>query len=249
MPAREPHPTDRPLTGRVALITGAGRGIGRAIAEKFARAGATLVLAARSGRELDECAAAIRTAGGEALTVPADLGLADQVDALAASTLDRYGRIDILVNNAGYGPPRTPIVKSQSTDWQRLVQVNLLAAMTLTKCALPGMIGRRRGAVVMLGSPAGLAGRAGEAAYAASKFGLRGFTQALFAEVRRYGIKASYLCPGHVDTALLPPNKRLERDTLLRPADVAEAAYHIVTSPPRSCPVEVVLEPQIDPFR
>ena len=249
MPVADSLPTDRPLTDRVALITGAGRGIGRAIAEQFARAGASVVLAARSRHELDACAAAIRTAGGEALAVPTDLGLADHAAALAATALDRYGRIDMLVNNAGYGPPRTPIVKSRVADWQRLVQVNLLAAMTLTKCALPGMIERRRGAVVMLGSPAGLSGRAGEAAYAASKFGLRGFTQALFAEVRRYGIKVSYLCPGHVDTALIPPNNRLDRDTLLRPADVAEAAYRIVTSPPHGCPVEVVLEPQRDPFR
>lgn len=249
LPPTHHTPAHQLLTDHVALITGASRGIGRATAERLGAVGVKIVLAARSERALRETAATIRNAGGDAVAVPTDVGQAAQLEALVRTALDQYGRIDILVNNAGYGPPRTPVVKSRLSDWSELVQVNLLAAMALTKHVLPPMIERRHGAIVMLGSRAGLAGRAGEAAYAASKFGLRGFTQALFAEVRQYGIKVSYLCPGYVDTGLIPRNKRVDREKLLRVSDVAEAIYHIVTCSPRGCPAEVVLEPQLDPFR
>ncbi len=237
-----------PLSEQVALITGAGRGIGRAIALRLAQAGAKAVLAARTEQELRETARSIQDAGGEALPVPTDLQQDEQVTTLVETTLARYERIDILVNNAGGGPPRTPIVKSRLSDWESVLRVNLFAAMSLTQQVLPAMIECRHGTIIMLGSTASLSGRAGEAAYAASKFGLRGFTQALFAEARRYGIKVSLLCPGSVDTALIPYNKRLNREKLLSPNDVAEAAYHIVTASPRACPAEVILQPQFEPF-
>ena len=240
------HPS--PLSEQVALITGAGRGIGRAIALRLARAGAQTVLAARTEQELQATARGIQDNGGEALSVPTDLEQDEQVTTLVEKTLARYEHIDILVNNAGGGPPRTPIVKSRLSDWESVLRLNLFAAMSLTRHILPAMIERRQGTIIMLGSTASLSGRAGEAAYAASKFGLRGFTQALFEEVRRYGIKVSLLCPGSVDTALIPYNKRLDRDKLLSPNDVAKAAYDIVSSAPRACPAEVILQPQFEPF-
>ncbi len=240
------HPS--PLSEQVALITGAGRGIGRAIALRFAQAGAKTALAARTEQELRDTARSIRDQGGEALSIPTDLQHDEQVTALLERTCAQYEHLDILVNNAGGGPPRTPIVKSRLTDWEHLLRVNLLAAMSLTKHVLPSMIERRHGTIIMLGSTASLSGRAGEAAYAASKFGVRGFTQALFEEVRRYGIKVSLLCPGSVDTALIPANKRLSREKLLSPTDIAEAAYHIATASPRACPAEVILQPQFEPF-
>ena len=206
------------------------------------------MLAARTKQELQATARGIQDNGGEALSVPTDLEQAEQVTTLVEKTLARYEHIDILVNNAGGGPPRTPIVKSRLSDWESVLRLNLFAAMSLTRHILPAMIERRHGTIIMLGSTASLSGRAGEAAYAASKFGLRGFTQALFEEVRRYGIKVSLLCPGSVDTALIPYNKRLDRDKLLSPTDVAEAAYDIVSSAPRACPAEVILQPQFEPF-
>ncbi len=206
------------------------------------------MLAARTKQELQATARGIQDNGGEALSVPTDLEQAEQVTTLVEKTLARYEHIDILVNNAGGGPPRTPIVKSRLSDWESVLRLNLFAAMSLTRHILPSMIERRQGTIIMLGSTASLSGRAGEAAYAASKFGLRGFTQALFEEVRRYGIKVSLLCPGSVDTALIPYNKRLDRDKLLSPTDVAEAAYDIVSSAPRACPAEVILQPQFEPF-
>ena len=206
------------------------------------------MLAARTEQELQATARGIQDNGGEALSIPTDLEQAEQVTTLVEKTLARYEHIDILVNNAGGGPPRTPIVKSRLSDWESVLRLNLFAAMSLTRHILPAMIERRHGTIIMLGSTASLSGRAGEAAYAASKFGLRGFTQALFEEVRRYGIKVSLLCPGSVDTALIPYNKRLDRDKLLSPTDVAEAAYDIVSSAPRACPAEVILQPQFEPF-
>ena len=238
-----------PLSDQVALITGAGRGIGRAIALRLAQAGAKTVLAARTEQELRETAQSIQASGGQALSIPTDVQQAEQLTTLVEKTLAQYERIDILVNNAGGGPPRTSIVKSRLTDWEHVLQVNLFAAMSLTRHILPSMIARRHGTIIMLGSIASLTGRAGEAAYAASKFGLRGFTQSLFEEVRRYGIKVSLLCPGGVDTTLIPYNKRLERGKLLSPNDVAEAAYNIVAASPRACPAEVILQPQFEPFQ
>jgi 3-oxoacyl-[acyl-carrier protein] reductase len=147
-----------------------------------------------------------------------------QLEALAAA-LDRFGHIDLLVNNAGGGPPRAPITKARFMDWDWTLRVNLWATMALTKLVLPTMIERRSGAIVNICSLAGLTGKAGEAAYAAAKFGVRGFTQSLFEEVREYGIKVSTICPGYVDTALIPPNRRVDRSKMIKPEDVAEVVY------------------------
>jgi len=237
------------LRGRVALVTGASRGIGRAIALRFARAGAALAVAARSAHDLSIVGEKIHEAGADVLVVPTDVTNDQQCDTLVSTTLARFGRIDILVNNAGGGPPRTPIVKARITDWQWTLRVNLWAAMVLTKLVVPSMIERRSGTIINICSLAGLNGKAGEAAYAAAKFGLRGFSQSLFEEVREYGIKVSSICPGYVDTALIPPNKRVDRSKMLSPEDVAEAVYDIVLSSPRCCPLELVLHPQCDPLK
>lgn len=238
-----------PLAGRIALVTGASRGIGRATALRLARAGAAIVLAARTEPDLSAVAEIIRTLGMEALVVPTDVIDDQQLEALVAATLARFGHLDILVNNAGGGPPRTPIVKTKLMDWKWTLRVNLWATMILTKLVLPSMIERRSGAIVNICSLAGLTGKAGEAVYAAAKFGVRGFSQSLFEEVREYGIKVSTLCPGYVDTALIPPNRYVDRSKMLSPEDVAEAVYGVVVSPARCCPLEIVLQPQRDPLK
>lgn len=183
------------------------------------------------------------------MVVPTDVTSDQQLEALVNTTLARFGRIDMLVNNAGGGPPRTPVVKARTADWQWTLRVNLWATMVLTKLVLPTMIARRSGAIVNICSLAGLTGKAGEAAYAAAKFGIRGFSQSLFEEVREHGIKVSTICPGYVDTALIPPNRRVDRDKMLSPADVAEAVYEVAVSSPRCCPAEIVLYPQHDPLK
>jgi 3-oxoacyl-[acyl-carrier protein] reductase len=237
------------LAGRVALITGASRGIGRAIAIRLAHAGATTVLAARTQTDLLTVAELIQALGQETLIFPTDVTSDQQLEALVAAALDRFGHIDLLVNNAGGGPPRAPITKARFTDWDWTLRVNLWATMALTKLVLPTMIERRSGAIVNICSLAGLTGKAGEAAYAAAKFGVRGFTQSLFEEVREYGIKVSTICPGYVDTALIPPNRRVDRSKMIKPEDVAEVVYEVVISSTHCCPLEIVLQPQQDPLK
>jgi NAD(P)-dependent dehydrogenase (short-subunit alcohol dehydrogenase family) len=237
------------LQGQVALVTGASRGIGRAIALRLARAGAGLAVAARSEHDLSIVGEKIQQAGADVLALPTDVTNDQQCETLVSTTLARFGRIDLLVNNAGGGPPRTPIVKARIADWQWTLRVNLWAAMVLTKLVVPSMIERRSGTIINICSLAGLSGKAGEAAYAAAKFGLRGFSQSLFEEVREYGIKVATICPGYVDTALIPPNKRVDRSKMLRPDDVAEAAYGVAMSSSHCCPLEIVLHPQHDPLK
>lgn len=191
----------------------------------------------------------VRASGTEALVVPTDVTNDQQMEALVNATLARFGRLDILVNNAGGGPPRTPVVKARIVDWEWTLRVNLWATMVLSKLVLPAMIAQRSGTIVNICSLAGLTGKAGEAAYAAAKFGVRGFSQSLFEEVREHGIKVSTICPGYVDTALIPPNRRVDRSKMLSPEDVAEAVYEVVVSSARCCPLEIVLQPQRDPFK
>ncbi|HKA07421.1 MAG TPA: SDR family oxidoreductase [Gemmataceae bacterium] len=237
------------LAGRVSLTTGASRGIGRAIALRLAQAGASTVLAARTETALAAVAETIRASGVEALVAPTDVTDDQQLEALVNAALARFGHIDILINNAGGGPPRTPVVKARVRDWEWTVRLNLWAPMTLTKLVLPSMIERRGGTIINICSLAGLAGKPGEAAYAAAKFGVRGFSQSLFEEVREYGIKVSTIYPGYVDTPLIPPNRRVDRGKMLSPEDVAQAVYEVAISSPRSCPLEIVLQPQRDPFK
>ncbi len=241
--------SNRPLSDQVALITGAGRGIGRATALKFARAGTKTVVTARTENEIHETAQIVRDLGGRALAIRGDLTVTSHIDNIVDETISQYGHIDILVNNAGVGQPRTSILKSRLSDWTTTFQVNLLAVMSLCKKVLPPMIANGRGTIIMMGSTSGLNARAGEAAYAASKFGLRGFTQSLFDEVRNHGIKVTLVCPSYVDTQLIPKNKKVDRAKFLRSEHIAEVVLNVAATPPTCCPTEVVLEPQVEPYK
>jgi NADP-dependent 3-hydroxy acid dehydrogenase YdfG len=238
-----------PPAGQVALITGAGRGIGQAIALRLAQAGIAIVLAARTESQLCETATIAEQFGAETLPIPTDMTQDQQLETLVHTALSHFGHIDILVNNAGGGPPRTSVVKTRPVDWEMTLRTNLWATMLVSKLVLPAMIAQERGAIINICSQAALVGRAGEAAYAAAKFGVRGFSQALREEVREKGIKVSTIYPGFVDTAMIPPNKRLNRSKMLRPQDVAEAVYNVVVSSPHCCPAEVVLQPQYNPLK
>jgi 3-oxoacyl-[acyl-carrier protein] reductase len=159
------------------------------------------------------------------------------------------GRIAILVNNAGFAPPRGSVLKTSLADWDRTLATCLRAPMVLTRLVLPDMLAHNQGAIINIASVAGKHGRSGEASYAAAKFGLLGFTQSLYDEIRQHGIKVAAICPGLVDTDLIPPNKKVDRAKFLQPDDVADAVQQILTSPIRACPTEIVLEPQFDPER
>ena len=234
---------------RVAIVTGAGRGIGRAIALELARAGYSLCLAARSRDELEQTRSQSGLPHERALIVLVDLAMEDAPDQLAGAALDCYGRIDVLVNNAGWAPPRTPFLKMRPVDFDQMIGVNLRAPIALTQLAAAAMIPLGGGTIVNIASSAATKASAGESVYAATKAALIAFTRASFRELRQSGIKISVVIPGLVDTALIPNNKRLDRAAMLSTADVAHAVMQIVNSPAGACPVEVTLEPQIDPER
>jgi short-subunit dehydrogenase len=234
---------------RVAVVTGAGRGIGRAVALELARAGYSLCLAARSRDELEETRSQSGLAPKQALIVLVDLALEEAPDQLIGTVLDCYGHIDVLVNNAGWAPSRTPLLKMRTADLDRMIAVNLRAPIALTRLAAAEMTVRGAGTIVNVASTAAIKASAGEAVYAATKSALIAFTRAAFHELRRSGLKLSVVVPGLVDTALIPDNKRLDRTAMLSTADVAQAVMQIVNSPAGACPVEVILEPQQDPER
>ena len=236
------------LTGKIAIVTGAGRGIGRAIALALGRAGARVVLAARSEAELRGVAEEIRGGDGDALVLPTDVTRDDDMESLVKRTLKEWGSIDILVNNAGWGKTG-PVVNSKVEDWDVTLQVNLRAPMVLSRLVLPAMLEKKSGAIINIGSISAKAGQANTAAYSASKFGLLGFTQSLFEEVREYGVKVSVIHPGFVDTPLIPQNKRVDRSKMIRPEDIAETVLFVLSSPPNSCPVEITVRPQQTPYR
>jgi len=237
--------SDRP----VAVITGAGRGIGRAVALELARSGYRLCLAARTREELEQTRAHSRLAPADSLIVLLDLAEGEAPAALIDAALDLYGRIDVLVNNAGWAPPRRLLIKTSEAELDRMLAVNLRAPIALTRLAAAEMAKRGGGAIVSIASSAGLRTPALEAVYAAAKAGLIAFSRACFNELRESGVRVSVIIPGLVDTALIPPNKRLDRALMLKPADVARVVSQIVTAPLETCPVEVILEPSRNPER
>ena len=236
------------LEGKVVVVTGAGRGIGKAVSLSLAQSGCRVVLAARSGDQLDEVQKEISARGSKALSVPTDLTRDDETSALVEKIQQVWGGADILINNAGWGK-RAPVVKAKTEDWDQTFRLNLRAPMLLAKLLLPHMIEKGEGAVINIGSVSGKTGEANGAAYSASKFGLIGFTQSLFEEVREYGIKVAVILPGFVDTPLIPPNRQLDRSKMIQAEDVAQAVHFVLTSPLTACPVEITIRPQRSPYR
>ena len=204
-------------------------------------------MAARSRDQLDSVAGEVSARGGEALVVAADLTRDEDIQHLV-ETSQSWGAVDILINNAGWGK-RAPVVKGNIEDLDRTFHVNLRAPMILAKLLLPAMIEKGDGAVINIGSVSGKTGEANGAAYAASKFGLIGFTQSLYEEVREHGIKVSVILPGFVDTPLIPPNRQLDRSKMIQADDIAEAVHYVLTSPATCCPVEITVRPQRTPYR
>jgi NAD(P)-dependent dehydrogenase (short-subunit alcohol dehydrogenase family) len=235
---------------RVALVTGAGRGIGRAVAIELAHAGFALAIAARTREQLEETRVLTGLQPQHSLIVLVDLAQEDAPELLFEATLERYGRLDLLVNNAGWAPPRTPLTKLRAADQDRILAVNLRAPIALSRLAAGRMAQQENGGVIVnIASAAARNAAAGETVYAAAKAGLVAFTHACFAELRQHQIRTSVIIPGLVDTELIPHNKRLERGLMLSAADVAAAVLNIVNAGAGVCPVELVLEPQHDPLR
>jgi 3-oxoacyl-[acyl-carrier protein] reductase len=186
------------LAGRVALVTGASRGIGRAVALTLARAGARVVAAAR-GANAEATASAIAAAGGEALAVSADITRPAEVEAMVRAALERFGRLDILVNNAGIARDQL-LLRMTRDDWDAVLETNLTAAFTCAQAVLRPMLKARYGRIVLVSSVVGQMGNAGQTNYAASKAGLIGFAKALAREVASRHITVNVVAPGLIDT-------------------------------------------------
>jgi 3-oxoacyl-[acyl-carrier protein] reductase len=218
---------DGELSGQVVIITGAGRGIGRAVVTELAAAGARLVLVARTKTEL---AHAVEEVGEDRATVVAG-DVTDEATATAAVTRAQEwgGRLDAVVNNAGTG--WTGTIHEMPVDaWRRLMDVNVTGVFLFTKAALPVMLAQRRGHIVNIASGAGRLGMAGSAAYSASKFGVIGFTEAVGLEVRGSGVKVSVVEPGAVQTTFSASAAR--RDWALQPHDVAQVVRAVLATGP-----------------
>lgn len=231
------------LAGQVAVVTGAGRGIGRAVALRLARAGAAVALAARSTAELETVAGEIRAGGGRALVVPTDVRQEAAVDALARLTLAEWRRVDVLVNAAGLAS-FAPVTDSKLDDWDQTLAVNLRGAVLCCRAVLPAMIAQRRGTIVNVGSIVTSRTLAGCAAYTASKYGLLGFSRVLAEEMRTHGVRVGVLSAGATDTPLwdaVPAAPARER--MLRADQVAEAALLMASLDPNATLEELTLLP------
>ena len=229
----------------MALVTGAGRGIGRAVALAFAHEGATVGLAARTAAELDAVAREIEGAGGRALVLPADVRQEAAVAALVQRVLDAYGRIDVLVAAAGtaaFGP----LVETTPPAWDEMMAVNLRAPFLCCRAVLPAMMARRSGTIIVIGSVATSRTLSGSSAYTASKYGLLGLARVLAEEMRPHGVRVGVLSAGAVDTALWnavssPP----DRTRMLRPEQVAQAALLMAAQAPNATLEEITLLPAV----
>jgi NAD(P)-dependent dehydrogenase (short-subunit alcohol dehydrogenase family) len=183
---------------RVTVITGASQGIGRHVALVFAEAGDSLVLAARNQANLEETAALARETGSEALALPTDVTDADDVEAMTAGALDRFGRIDVLINNSGIGGPSGPLWELSLDDWRETFAVNVEGVFLVTKTVIPHMIERGSGSVVMIGSITGKRPLWGRTPYASTKSALVGLTRTLAVEAGPHGVRVNLISPGFV---------------------------------------------------
>ena len=183
---------------RTVLVTGAGRGIGRSIALRFAEEGARVALVARTGVEIEETARQIEAAGGRSLALPADITAPGAAEDCVARAERGLGKVDILVNNAGVFLWR-PFLELLPEEWDRVIATNLTGAASFCRAVLPGMVERRRGRIVSVSSIHGTRGDANVVAHSAAKFGLIGLTQALAREFRSHNIAVNAVCPGTVE--------------------------------------------------
>jgi len=190
------------LEGKVALVTGGSRGIGKAVATAFAREGAKVVICARKQADLRRAAREIQAAGGEAGWIAADIAKSKDVKRLVREARERYGTIHILVNNASLLGPREPIARYPLAAWEEVLKVNLTALFLVTKEVLGVMIPQKEGLIINLSSGVGRVGKARWGAYAASKFGVEGFTQLLADEVKEWSIRVNAVNPGGTRTEM-----------------------------------------------
>jgi len=217
------------LAEKVAIVTGASRGIGRAISATLAREAATVVLAARSIRKLQETAEQVTHAGGKAEIVITDLAEEESIKNLIKVTGEKFSRLDILVNNAGV-THSAKLEETATEDWQRCIRINSRAPFILCREALPMLRKAETGYIVNIASVVGVKGHPLQSAYTASKHALRGMTISLAEELRGSNVRIHLLCPGGVDTELIKMLRPdIKKDDLMQPDEIAELVLYLVT--------------------
>jgi 3-oxoacyl-[acyl-carrier protein] reductase len=202
------------LQGRIALVTGASQGIGRACALELARAGATVALAARNEAKLADVAAEIAAAGGQAAAFALDIASEDSIKTAARAILERFGKVEVLVNNAGITRDGL-MMRMKRADWDDVLSTNLTGTFLLTQALLPPMLRNRWGRIVNITSVVGRTGQAGQVNYASSKAGLIGFTRSLAREVASRGITVNAVAPGYIETPMTAVLDDKQREAMM----------------------------------
>ena len=202
------------LQGRIALVTGASQGIGRACALELAKAGATVALAARNEVKLAEVAAEIEAAGGKAAAFALDVASGESISAGAKSILERFGKVEILVNNAGITRDGL-MLRMRRPDWEDVLGTNLTGAFLLTQAVLSPMLRNRWGRIINITSVVGRTGQAGQVNYAASKAGLIGMTRSMAREVASRGITVNAVAPGYIETPMTAVLDEKQREGMM----------------------------------
>ncbi len=238
--------SENPLVGQIAVITGAGRGIGAAIARALASLGATVVLCGRTRAHLEKTATTIAQAGNRAETLECDVTLLASVEALAKQVDGKFGRVDVLVNNAGIAGFSMPLHELPPEAWDRILDTNLRGVYHTIRAFAPVMVRARNGHIINISSIAGKNALPGGAAYAASKWGLNGLTYSVAEELRPHNIRVSVICPGSTHTDL-SPHAGKDPSRMLQPEDVAHVVSMLVTQAPQSFASEVILRPTMKP--
>jgi 3-oxoacyl-[acyl-carrier protein] reductase len=238
--------SEDPLQGQVAIVTGAGGGIGAAIAHQLAQMGAVTFVCGRRRTPLEQTAAAIAKAGGQAEVAECDVTSLASVEALAALVERKAGRGDILVNNAGVGSFAGPLHQMSPEAWEQVMNTNLRGVFYCMRSFAPMMVRARNGHIVNISSLAGKNALPNGAAYAASKWGLNGLSYSTAEELRGHNIRVSVVCPGSVHTDL-SPHEGKDTKKMLQPEDVAHVVAMLVTQKAQSFVSEVLLRPTLKP--
>jgi len=223
--------------GKIAIVTGASRGIGRGIALALAEAGATVICAARDQGKLDDVVTEIAAAGGKAHAHPVDVASRESIEALITSTVAGHGRIDVLVNNAGITRDNL-LLRMKPAEWDDVIATNLTSVFISTQAVMKPMLKQRAGSIINIGSVVGLTGNAGQANYAAAKAGLIGFSKSVAREVASRGIRVNVITPGFIDTDMTSAMPDAAKQALLAniplgrtgaPSDIAALVVYLAS--------------------
>ena len=226
------------FSNKVVLVTGSARGIGEAIAARFAERGAAVVAVDVNEEGARRCAAGIVESGGKAIAIKVDVTSRTDVEAMVAKVLEEFGGVDVLVNNAGFTETH-PFIEEDEEYWDRVIAINLKGPILCSRAVLDSMIERKRGKIINVGSDAGRVGMLGQSVYAAAKGGVIALTKSLAREVARYKISVNCICPGPTDTPLLADQSEKVIEAMTRqipfrrvakPDEIADAILFLASS-------------------